>query len=62
MTPGTLLAWHRKLVALKYTGIRRINTERQKEMEVIKEQCVKFAEENPDWGYDRIQGALANVG
>ncbi len=62
VTPTTLMAWHRRLVAAKYTGIRRINTERQKEMEVIKELCVKFAEENPDWGYDRIQGALANVG
>lgn len=62
MTPGTLMAWHRRLVAAKYTGLRRINTERQKEMEVIKALCVKFAEENPNWGYDRIQGALANLG
>jgi len=23
---------------------------------------IKFAKENPTWGYDRIQGALANVG
>ena len=31
-------------------------------MEVIKELCVKFAEENASWGYERIQGALANLG
>ena len=23
---------------------------------------LRFAQENPTWGYDRIQGALANVG
>jgi len=62
VTPGTILAWHRKLVALKYTAKRRINTDRQKRMEVIRELAVKFAEENPTWGYMRIQGALANVG
>lgn len=31
-------------------------------MVLIKELCVKFAEENPGWGYERIQGALANLG
>ena len=24
--------------------------------------ALRFAQENPTWGYDRIQGALANVG
>jgi len=62
VTPATLMAWHRKFVALKYTGKREINTERQQEMEVIRELCVKFAEENSDWGYNRIQGALSNLG
>ena len=31
-------------------------------MAVVRELCVKFADENPSWGYGRIQGALANVG
>ena len=47
VTPGTIMAWHRKLVALKYTAKRRIHTDRQKRMEVIRELAVKFAEENP---------------
>jgi len=31
-------------VALKYTAKRRIKTDRQQEMEVVKELCLKFAE------------------
>ena len=30
--------------------------------QVIVDLVVTFAKENPTWGYDRIQGALANVG
>lgn len=62
VTPDTILYWHRKLVALKYTAKRKIKTDRQKEMEIIKELCIKFADENPSWGYGRIQGALFNLG
>jgi hypothetical protein len=29
---------------------------------VIVDLTVKFANENPTWGYDRISGALSNVG
>ena len=61
-TPQTIYAWHRKLVALKYTAKRKIYTEKQQRMAVIRDLCVKFATENPTWGYGRIQGALANVG
>lgn len=61
-TPQTIYAWHRKLVSSKYTSKRRINTERQKEMALIRELCVKFAVENEDWAYGRIQGALENLG
>jgi transposase InsO family protein len=60
--PDTIYAWHRKLVALKYTAKRKVKTEKQKRMAVIRELCVKFATENLTWGYGRIQGALANVG
>ena len=61
-TPKTIYAWHRRLVALKYTAKRKINTEKQNRMAVIRELCVKYATENLTWGYGRIQGALANVG
>ena len=28
----------------------------------VKQLVLRMAKENPDWGYDRIQGALANLG
>jgi putative transposase len=61
-TPDTILRWHRKLIALKYTAKRKINTARQDRMVIIRELCVKFADENPSWGYRRIEGALSNLG
>lgn len=60
-TPDTILRLHRKLIALKYTAKRKINTARQDRMVIIRELCVKFADENPSWGYRRIQGALSNL-
>jgi hypothetical protein len=36
VTPTTLMAWHRKFIALKYAGKREINAGRQQEMEVIR--------------------------
>ena len=61
--PATLLAWHRKLVAQKFDG----STQRQSpgrpqidpELEAL---VVRMAQENRSWGYDRIVGALANLG
>ncbi len=61
VSPDTILAWHRKLVAKKWsfpTG-RHGNAA---EMKAITGHVVRMAKENPTWGYDRIQGALANLG
>jgi transposase InsO family protein len=62
VTPDTILAWHRKLVAAKWTcntRKHRKNTDSRKEIEAL---VVRFATENPTWGYDKIQGALINLG
>ena len=60
-TPDTLLRWHRQLIARKWTTARR-HTSRQGVMAEIRQLVVRMAQENPTWGYTRIQGALQNVG
>jgi putative transposase len=62
VTPETLLAWHRKLIAQKYDGSARRGPGRSRTGEDVKTLVVRMAEENRDWGYRRIQGALANLG
>jgi putative transposase len=63
VTPQTLLAWHRKLIAKKYdsSGVRR-RVGRPPTAEEIRQIVIKVVEENGGWGYTRIRGALANLG
>ena len=61
VTPDTLLAWHRKLIARKYDGSKRRGPGRPRVMEQIRCLVVRMATENRDWGYTRIRGALANL-
>lgn len=61
--PDTILGWYRKLVAHKFNGSKsrrypgrpRIDSE-------IEELVMRMAIENSGWGYDRIVGAMANLG
>jgi putative transposase len=62
VTPQTLLAWHRKLIANKYDGSAFRKPGRPKTAAEIETLVVRMAIENRTWGYDRIQGALANIG
>jgi hypothetical protein len=62
VTPETLLAWHRKLIAQKYDGSGRRGPGRPRTRDKIEDLVVRLATENRDWGYRRIQGALANLG
>ena len=63
VTPDTIMRWHRKLVAEKWDhSERRKAVGRPRVKQEIVDLVLRFAKENPTWGYDRIQGALANVG
>ncbi len=61
VTPDTILRWHRQLIARKWTYPRR-ETGRPPVSPAIEELVLRMAKSNPSWGYDRIQGALANLG
>lgn len=63
VTPDTILRWHRELVAKKWDhSDERKGVGRPRIRQVIVDSILRFARENPAWGYDRILGALANVG
>jgi transposase len=63
VTPDTILAWHRKLVARKFDGSQqRQSPGRPKITQELKAMIIRIAQENRSWGYDRIAGALANLG
>src|SRR6266478_4816868 len=61
--PDTILAWYRKLVACKFDGSKaRRSPGRPRIKQEVERLIVRMAKENRDWGYDRIVGALANLG
>jgi putative transposase len=62
VTPETLLAWHRKLIAQKYDGSEQRRPGRPRTHDEIENLIIRMATENRDWGYRRIQGALTNLG
>jgi putative transposase len=61
VTPDTLLRWHQRLIARKWT-YRKTSTGRRGVLAEIRQWTVRMATENPTWGYTRIQDALKNVG
>ena len=61
--PDTILAWYRKLIARKFDGSKaRRSPGRPRIKREVEQLIVRMAEENRDWGYDRIAGALGNLG
>ena len=62
VTPATLLAWHRRLVARKwgYTSCRRPG--RPSTAAAIRKLVICMATENPTWGHRRVQGELVRLG
>jgi putative transposase len=61
--PDTILGWYRKLVARKFDGSKaRRGPGRPRIKREVEELIIRMASENLNWGYDRISGALANLG
>jgi putative transposase len=62
VTPDTILRWHRQLVARKFDSSDKRKPGRPRIRQEIVDAIVRFARANSTWGYDRIQGALRNLG
>ena len=59
----TILAWYRRLVAQKFDGSKYREYPGRPTVEPkLEGLVVRMARENSGWGYDRIVGALANLG
>ena len=62
--PETIITWYRKLIAAKFDSSKR----RKKKVGRPLTDCeletliLQISKRNPRWGYDRIAGALANLG
>ena len=62
VTPDTLLAWHRKLIAKKYDGTAQRGPGRPRTASEVEDLVIRMAQDNRDWGYRRILGAMSNLG
>src|SRR3954464_6456231 len=61
--PETILAWYRRLIARKFDGSKhRSCPGRPRVGHELQALILRMAQENKGWGYDRIVGALANLG
>jgi putative transposase len=61
VTPHTLLRWHRELVRRKWAQPRR-SPGRPTVDPQVRQLVLRFARENPRWGYPRIAGELLKLG
>ena len=61
VSPRTLLRWHAQLVARRWTYPRR-HPGRPPVRQPVRALVLRMAQENPSWGYRRVQGELVGLG
>ena len=62
VTPATLLAWHRRLVAGQWDYTSRRRPGRPSTAAAIRKLIIRMAKDNPAWGHRRVQGELVRLG
>ena len=60
--PETVLKWHRELVRRKWTQENPNKGGRPRIDKELEELIVRLDEENPRWGYSKIEGELIKLG
>jgi putative transposase len=62
VTPATLLAWHRRLIARRWDYSARRAPGRPPTAAALRKLVIGMAKDNPDWGHRRIQGEMSRLG
>jgi transposase InsO family protein len=62
VTPGKLLAWHRRMVTRTWDYTSRRRPGRPPTEAAIRKLVIRIATDNPTWGHRRVQGELAKPG
>ena len=62
VTPATLLAWHRRLIARKWDYASRRRPGRPPTAATIRKLVIRIATDNTEVGHRRVQGEIVRLG
>lgn len=60
--PDTVLKWHRELVRRKWTFKKKVPLGRPPTCANVEALILRLAQENPKWGYGKLEGELGKLG